>query len=105
MTRSASPALSRDCSSCQVSVTILATGRPGAGNALAGTPGGPSPSASSAAKAVGVSIAAATETSAASNERFIGDDQTVRKHTAPDPVAIQKDAYTWSRWKRKQQAA
>jgi hypothetical protein len=44
MTRPASPARSRDCSSLHVSVTIPATFRLGAGNAPAGTPGGASPS-------------------------------------------------------------
>src|SRR5438045_9197713 len=44
MTRSASPAWSRDCSSLHVSVTIPATFRLGAGNAPAATPGGASPS-------------------------------------------------------------
>src|SRR5260370_31195218 len=44
MTRSASPAWSRDCSSLHVSVTIPATFRLGTGNALAGTPDGASPS-------------------------------------------------------------
>src|SRR5260370_39389685 len=43
MTRSASPAWSRDCSSLHVSVTIPATFRLGTGNALAGTPDGASP--------------------------------------------------------------